>query len=303
MGTPTRLVILVALCALALGLPTGARAARDLDVTRLRPSPHAGDVLAVKGARIPVRNGLGAGLLSHYSRDALVFREQATAGTKRIAAVRHRLTVVATAALALGRRTSVGLQMPAVLTNAGEDGAADLAPGSASGIGDLGLSVKSVLLAPDARWWGLAVALDARAPTGTKGAWMRDPGVGLFPHVVVDMAFGASRLSLNLGYRFRDRFEVRDLVVDDEIDARIGALVPLSGSKLSFFGQILGSSVASGDFGKSASTWLEIDAGVTVRLNERLSLLAGAGFGPSAGVGSTAFRALVGFGYGPAPLW
>ena len=132
---------------------------------------------------------------------------------------------------------------------------------------------------------------------------MRDPGVGLFPHVVLDVALGSSRLALNLGYRFRDRFVVRDLVVDDELDLRVGALLPLAGTPLSFFGQVLAGTVVSEDFGKSAATWLELDGGARLELTDDLSLLAGAGFGPSSGVGSVAARALIGLSYGPAALW
>lgn len=210
---------LVALIAvLGVAAPARAQDAEEdarFSIERMRQSLDRDGVIAAEWAGIPEHGTWQFGLWMGASDDPLVvYRMDERVGSL----VHRRVGGSLTAALALFDRLEVGLDAGLVLDQR-RDGmieTTELPALAAYGLGELTVSAKGGIVP------GVAVLAAVTIPAGSGGDYLRSYGPGVAADLVLSRAFGGLRLTGNLGYRVRDRVELLDLVVDDEVQARLG---------------------------------------------------------------------------------
>ncbi len=275
----------------------GPARAGDLDVTKLRPSPHLYDVMTVKFMDFPSTLSGGGGVFIHYGQNQLVYLTPD--GPQAV--VKNRVTANFYGSLAFAERFSVGLMIPGVFLNEGEEGFA-VPIDSGAGIGDIGLSLKGALLKRGRKGFGLGLALDAKFATGRARAHLSDGGNVVLASLVADTAFHGYRAALNIGYLMRDTFEEEDglFTVDDEFDIRFAFEAPLVKNEISLFGHIATTTNASSFYDDPNTTYFEVDGGMVYHHSSGMRALVGGGGGLAKGYGNVRVRAFFGLAYYPS---
>jgi outer membrane protein OmpA-like peptidoglycan-associated protein len=120
------------------------------------------------------------------------------------------------------------------------------------------------------------------------------------PELIASRAFGAIRLSTNLGYRARPQAELAGLVIDDELLARIGAgyrLGERGGPPLELDLTVSAATSASDPFSAFNLDALEVVGGASYQINRALQGVAAAGLGIQEGFGTPDWRLVLGVRY------
>lgn len=246
---------------------------------------------------------LRVGLVGHYAHTPLLFTiDDQAAG----AVVRSRVTAHLAAAYGIVDLVEVGVQVPIVAFQAGDDlTASGIAPVASFGLGAPVISGRLALLRQDTERpldLGLSIALSL--PFGSADALGKDPGIGLAfaPQFALARSFGPVRVGGNVGGVVRgvSVLSPTSTEIVDEIGSQLtfGAVVSttrelsLVRGELGVRGQVpLTRSLAS----------VEVLAGARISLVDdalELSLLGGPGLGRTAG--TPAFRAMLGVTWTPS---
>ncbi|MBV9948291.1 MAG: thrombospondin type 3 repeat-containing protein [Myxococcales bacterium] len=183
----------------------------SLDVRTWRPpvGPEAG--LVLEPVVTPGPGQWNAGVWVHYSHGPVVLGSDvatASAGTRPLA---HVLGADLTAALGLGERFQLGLDLPAFLW---QDGAKSLPPAVVSegavrttGLGDLALQGKATLVGNDHQGirggFGLAALGTVTLPTGDERGFAGEGSVTASLSGLVEYALGVAAIRASLGYKLR----------------------------------------------------------------------------------------------------
>ncbi|MFZ5444547.1 MAG: hypothetical protein ACOZQL_31430 [Myxococcota bacterium] len=243
---------------------------------------------------------LRASLLVGYQHRPLVYTVD---GQAVGAFVGGRWTAHVLAAFALHEYLELGLQLPVVLAQSGDDLSSYglVAPPSAA-LGAMRFSVRSTVLRQGERPFDLAVALSLSLPTGTPTALTKDPGVGLAltPTLGAGYSFGPVRLGLEAGVLIRgaQALSPASPSVSDEIGpAFTSALAVSTGTLAVPFKAELAPRVTVPFTAAPASVELLAAARYTLFEQLELSLLGGPGFGKTPG--TPAFRVLFGASWTP----
>ncbi len=214
-----------------LALPAIASAQTGFDVQRLKPAPaQSVNYFGLHQARVLHGGGYEVGLHLNYADDLLVMHG---ADDERIASiVSNQLTMHLTGGVGIADRLEIGLDIPVILLQSGDElpglPSADVSDAGA-GLGDIRIVPKVLLFGPDAGESGPAMAflLDTYLPTAGSEDYQGED-FRMEPRLAFDYALGGgSRVGVNLGYLARAATTIENLEVDDTFTYGLGADVAL----------------------------------------------------------------------------
>jgi outer membrane protein OmpA-like peptidoglycan-associated protein len=271
-----------------------------IDAQQFKPAPGQSDVLGLHGAGVPGHLRWRAGLFINYADDPLLIINPATnARIHRL--VDQQLGFDLIGALGLGERFEVGFTLPIVLQQnvlgITHTGVRESAWGG--GFGDLRLIPKVQLLKGENL--RLALAVPVVLPTAGAHDFRGQAGFGVQPRLTADYAFdGGVRLLANVGVNFRQREELLNLSVGNELSFGAGTAIPFRIKDHRFTGLV---SLAG-----AAGLWatggtqreevpLELQGALQYRITPRLLATLGLGKGIIRGYGMPEFRVFGGLAW------
>jgi OmpA-OmpF porin, OOP family len=273
------------------------------ELERLTFNPGARETMVVGTADLLDARRLRLGLIGHYAHDPLVFTVD---GQRAGALVANRVTAHLTAAYGIFDWLEVGLQLPVVAFQRGDDlSARGLLAVSTASLGAPLLQGRVAFLRQDRKQpLDLALMVGLTLPFGTAEALTRDPGAGLsfVPRVSAGYSFGPARVGAELGATVRGAavLSPTSSTVADEVGSQFTwGVVASTTRQLSIVRGELGlrGLVPFTRTGSSA----ELLAGARVSLlDDQLEVFAlgGPGFGRTPG--TPAFRAMLGVAWVPS---
>ena len=246
---------------------------------------------------------MSAGWFATYAHDPLLLRGANGRVLDGGELLSHQLGMEVTASLGLIDRLEIGVALPFIAYQVGDNRVAALPGGIATAaLGDLRLELK--ILAIDfhrsaAQRIGLAAIAGVTAPTGGTRAFATEGGFTARPRLVFEWRTVRTALALNFGAVFRSTRRFDDLFITNqlnygvaarvELGAGIGLLAELSGLVGIELVRVAGALTAS-------ESPLEVHAGFHIRRGPiELSLAGGAGL--TRGYGTPDGRALLGLRY------
>ncbi|MCA9562968.1 MAG: OmpA family protein [Myxococcales bacterium] len=242
------------------------------------------------------------GLMLHFADDQLV----ETLDGERVRSLIHsQLTADLMGAIGLFDRLELGLALPVVLYQNGDDTdvvngfdptAADLS------FGDIRLLTKvnlyNGLSEEDPTGIPLALSVDWFIPSGDQADFQGE-GFRVFPLLALDYTLaGNYRIGANLGYMVRPQAEFLNLEVNDQLTWAISADLPVADS-FHIVPEVFGAVGVLADEQSSEETPVELLLAGRYFINPSLMAQAGFGFGLVKGVGSPDYRLLLGIAYSP----
>lgn len=114
--------------------------------------------------------------------------------------------------------------------------ASDERDGGGTGLGDVALDAKGVVLDAGEAPVGVAVTGRIQVPTATVELPLGSPGAAGELAVVVTREVGPVALAANLGPRFAPRAELDDVTLNDALDWRLAGVLPVGGASLALEG-------------------------------------------------------------------
>ena len=214
-------------------------------------------------------------------------------GDERVGSlVQSRVGGSVTAAVALWERLQLGVDTAVVIDQFRNDelGEASLMPIEDKGVGGVTLTAKLGVLKQARDNADAALVLSAVVPTGDAGDYLNSEKIGWEPYVAVSYA-GTLRLVANVGFRSRKRTEVIDLVVDDEVFARVGIGKRIGRVDLGV--GLITSTAAKDPFADAERNAVEALAQLGVDIGP-VQAFAGGGLGLQGGFGTPDYRFLGG---------
>ena len=284
------------LCAVAACAPRNAAAeAAPLALDRLDPAPAGDPFLAVPSAR--AGRGLAVALLGSYARGPLVHRR----GDAEDRIVSWQAIAHLGVALDLGDRAKLDVDAPLVLGQAGmatvSAGRALSEPSGAS-MGDLRLGGRLVVVPQDGLVPGAAVSLRVWLPTGRSTQYAGAGDVRYAPSLIVGAEGARWGWATSIARTFRGGSAGLSGLAGSEVSATLGAAVRFANVQVG--PELYASTVADGGttaFGR-ATTNVEGLLSGRLSFGDLVASLA-AGPGLSVGVGTPAYRVLVGLAFVP----
>ncbi|AKI99981.1 outer membrane protein OmpA-like peptidoglycan-associated protein [Archangium gephyra] len=276
----------------ALAQPAGLPA---FELERLELNPNGrGSLLMGTGELLP-KGGFRLSLAGQYENDPLVMYRN---GNRLGSVVGNRVTGHLLAAWAPMQWLELGLQLPLVVWQSGDDlGAQNIAAPASTGLSTPTAHVRLGLLAQRREApVDLALELGVGLPVGSVDTLSRDSIVRLSPKVMLGRSFGALRAGVEAGALIRPAVVLGDVgEVQDELgnEVRLGAVVATTGEGLRGELNVRGSVPLTRESGS-----LEVLAGLRLPLGESLEAyaLGGPGFGNAPG--TPTFRLLLGVAVG-----
>ena len=215
------------------------------------------------------------------------------------------------ARLALHRRLDVGLLVPVIFHQTGDDLSAvfvegrptpyDVWDGSAgsSGLGDVVVSPRFSLSAPDGAFGvATAVVADLFFATGDEGDFRGDGRLRGGAALLLESRYPTGSLSMEAGYRFRPTRDFAGLSVGDEALLRLASRYAIA-TELELVPEWEGRLTTPN--GEATELAQELRAGLATRARDGWSVSAGMGVGFGAAIGRPAFRYLLGLNYTAPP--
>ena len=250
----------------------------------------------VSSAQILDNAEWGVGALVNYADDPLVTAQ----GSATSSLVASQLTLDVLAAIGLGDRLEVGLGLPVVLYQSGDNVPLLGVDGSAAGAGiaDPRLALKFQFFdnVTDDSPGGPALALliDMFLPLGDAATFQGDDQIRVHPRLAFDYALASGpRFSVNAGYMVRPTAQLANLEVDDVITFGAGAMIPVG--SIDVIAEVVGSASALADGVQEEEIPLELLAGARYHTDSGVDITYGAGVGMVAGFGAPDWRAFIGF--------
>jgi outer membrane protein OmpA-like peptidoglycan-associated protein len=284
-------------CAL---LATPSADAQDgFSTLQFTPNPAQSlNLFNVASAQIRGNAEWGLGTIMNYADDALVTSQGSTTSSL----VASQLTLDVLAAIGLGDRLEVGVGLPVVLFQSGDNIPLLGVDGSAAGAGiaDPRLALKVLLLnndtAEEPGGPALALVLDTFFPLGDPRSFQGDDGVRVHPRLAFDYALASGpRISVNAGYMVRTTAVLSNLEVDDVITFGAGTVIPVGA--IDIIAEVVGSASALAEGIHEEEFPLELLAGARYHTENGFGITYGAGVGLVAGFGAPDWRAFIGFDY------
>jgi outer membrane protein OmpA-like peptidoglycan-associated protein len=268
------------------GIPTF-----ELERLSLNPS-GTGSLLLGTGELLPAKDYRLA-LTSHYENEPLVL---VTNGVRLGTVVRHRTTAHLSAAYGLGDRLELGLQVPLLLQQRGDDltgrGVPKPLGGTALGT-PLALLRLKLLAQRDGHPVDLSVGAQAGPRLGSAAALARE--LRATPSLMVGRGFGPVRAALDLGMLLRSRTVLsQDARVQDEVGhaLRLGAALATTGRGV----RAETAFIASVPLRREGYS-VEALAGLRLPMSAASEAYAMAGLGYGNAPGTPDFRLLLGVAY------
>ena len=299
----TCVALAVVLCLSAVG---HAEAQRGIDVERFTPSLEGDGFLGIQATRTPGPGRWNFGLWTTWSTNPLVLRAP---DDSEIDVIDHRVTADLQFQIGIGGRLALAIDLPLVLH---QDAAGELLGDGLGAIpsnapGDPRLVARYRFLGQDSRiererneGEGVAVQVAGTIPVGDEDAFGSEHGVTTELHALADFHVLGAGAAAMLGWRHR--FETRDLLgvtFRDEIELGVALKLPVPVTQ-DFFAilEVRGVTDAGNPFGEQSTTVVEGDLGLRIRRGD-LTVTGGVGSGWTGGVGSPAFRSMLGLAWAP----
>jgi OmpA-OmpF porin, OOP family len=222
-----------ALCSLALVLVSSSALAQtpvpsfNLERLELDNSAKASLTLAGGGAMLKRQYRVFGAL--HYQHRPLLLQVD---GADAAAVVQGRFTVHLGGAYAIIDGLEIGLQIPVVVYQGGDDlSAQGLRPPDAFGFGAPVLSARWAFLRKTAGMpFDMAVDLAVPIPIGSNSALANDPGFGLVPRVSAGFDVSALRINADIGVKIRPYTPMGTRALGSEFTWGVGMAVNIAES-------------------------------------------------------------------------
>lgn len=271
-------------------------AARAYDANGLRPAVGTQGLTTVEAAAIGDHLATRFSVLYHYARSPLV--AEYPDGVELGPLLQSLSVVDLGASMAFFGRLELGLGMPMGLGLSGRSGeiltgdAADNPRGGA--LGDLRAVLDVALVPRRGEGLGLALGLEATAPTGNADRWLGAPGPTWNPRLILDGATGPVLVAANVGFRVREAERLLGETHDDAFTYAGGVRVDVGGG-VSLGAEGFGEAPAAGQDRTTASLDALGVLGWTFQSCFRVTTGGGAGLRSAAG--SPAWRVLGGLSW------
>jgi OOP family OmpA-OmpF porin len=296
-------LLLSALCAsLLLGRAASAQANQDFQLERFRLQDGTRDALSAATGDVLDAQAFRAQVAFHYQKTPLVFFR---GDTRLGAVVDDRLAAQVGVAFGIREWLQVGLELPVVLLNQGDDLTAEgIARPRNFGLGSPWLSVRAKLvgqvrggLLRSDMPFDVAFGLAAAFPLGTANVFAREAGFAFVPQLSMGRDFGGWRLGGEVSATLRTRTVAlsQEGPLRDQVGSQlvVGAVASTTGPRLRFE---LGGRVLAPLAGGTTPPGAELLAGVRASLAPiELFALGGPGLGELPGIPS--FRVLAGVAF------
>jgi len=211
-----------------------------------------------------------------------------------IEAVAARVSAEISVSVGLFNRAEVGLSLPVVLYQGGEESPVEQEP-SSSGIGDLRLVPKVRLFGNSLAGLSLSVLGGLRFPTAQEES-LAGAGWAFEPQGVLAYRHGKLSLQAALGYRVQQERRLFSLVVDDQI--LLGAGARYRFGPFAALAEVSVGTAADAPFGSTQRTPTLATAALSYT-RSRVTVTVGGGPGLVPGHGSPTAQVLVAVGYAP----
>ena len=215
--------------------------------------------------------------------------------------VKHQVAADLTAAIGLFGRFEFGLHVPMVVFQTDSDSAEAVTSGEELATfapGGLRFVPKAKLFERRKHGFNLAFIPEFTVSAGLPVSNTADEDFAFEPRLVVDQAGDRWMWALNVGYRFRKRQEIANLVVNDEVTYAIGGQLAIN-KRISLIASVFGAvGVEEHD---SEELPLEALGGLRMNLMPGLAVHAAAGAGLTDGYGAPRFRIVTGVSWTPTP--
>lgn len=286
---------MVCSCALSILLPS--RVSRGDEGTgniqHFEASPHAGDFLMLRSAAQPV-SGFSGGFLVSYARNPLKTADKRFGHVDTFWLVEQHLVADLFAGYAAWERFSAGLNMPVVLFSGGDSPLAGDPAVDGSGVGDLRLAARYLLLPRREEGLGLGFETGLGLPTATQGLYSGDSGVSLTPWVVADYRLADTTIALNAGYRIQGAQTLAAQQTGGGPRVGLGAVQSFNDETFRLVGELHFKTSHEDFFGKGTSN-LEGQLGIDVCVGQWARAFVATGGGMLSGVGEPSVRFTSGF--------
>jgi outer membrane protein OmpA-like peptidoglycan-associated protein len=293
--------VLLVLCCVR---QASAQTATDtsFDVQQFAPTAHGNGFFTVESANVPKSLDVRAQLYLIYANRPLQL--VAANGSRLAGIVDHRFDANLAGSISLIDRISIALSVPmALYQSASLTGVSGVTQNLAAvAFGDLRVSAKGALLAQRRFGIDLAVLFSMTIPTGYERGFAGDKTVTLSPEVAIGRKFGPVRAAFNFGYTWRQRSQLVNLVVDQELYYRLGVGFDLGrfvNVPIELLGEIFGKTSAILPFQRIEQNPLEWVLGARYSILKQLVVSAGLGRGFTPGYGSPNIRVFAGLTFIP----
>lgn len=264
------------------------------ELERLDVTPGRGSIISSHG-QLLVPGGMSVALAGQYQHLPLVLRN----GERRLDLVRNRTSAILTGSYGVLPWLELGVQLPVVLWQKGDDpSAVGLAPLASQGLGTPVLQTRFGLMSQRAEQpVDLAMDLALGLPVGSSHALARDSGLRVQARATVGMPLGPLQSALEAGVLLRPRNPLAPSSASSQaLEVRLGAMLATTGK------QLRGELAVRGAFAADASQpSVEVLAGGRLPLNPELELFALAGPGLGATPGTPIARVLLGVSFRMEP--
>jgi outer membrane protein OmpA-like peptidoglycan-associated protein len=284
----------------------------SVDIEHFRPATDTFGYGTTASAATLQNLQLGVGLWGFYAEDeaVLVFEGQRVLGNGNEngdGIVDNRTMADLQLGLGLSKYFSATLDAPVMLWQEGyEPSSADNPNRSseliASGISDLRVTPKIVLVDLDQYPVGVAIQSEITLPTGGSTSFLGEGGVSATPMFVFEAADGPVhsreyrvRGAFNVGYHARGVAQFRDLVIHNEFVYR--AALGIHPAPAAELGAEINGSIGGT---RAAHKPLEVAPYLKLIPQELVTITAGGGFGVMPGLGAPDFRVFFGATLAPS---
>ena len=286
-----------------------AQTAQNFPVERLRLTLSGDGVGAVESGDVAKHLQWSVGVWFGAGNNLLVVNQTDDDGdTERVGSlVDTRMGASLLASVGLFGHAELGLELPVVLYQSGDDSVPGIMSTSSlgsTGVGDLRLAPKLALLRAAPHGVDLALLATLTLPTAGADDYRGEDGVSFIPELAASRLVGPVRIAANLGYHLRRNTTLGDLTVADELLGRLGASYRLKDGTphpIDLAASLSGSTAAAAPFGGDSPGALEFLGLGGYRIRTPLLAFVGAGIGLHDGFGTPDFRVLAGVRWTGAP--
>lgn len=279
-----------------IGAPDDA-AAQGFSLNRYEPAERGSNWFVLDHLDLQGHLRPAGGVTLDYQYRPLAVKEGLDK-TLRTAVVGHVITLDAGANVVVWNRLRVGVSIPVVLYNEGEDaklrGQTIHAPADAQGVGDLRFGVDARLFGKADAPITMAAGLRMWLPTGSPSSYTGDGFIRVGPRVAVAGQLGRFVYAGNLGVVVRDPEQgvVGEVPIDSELIHGVSVGLSLFDHRITVGPELHGSTGLGGQAFKTRASPLEALFGAHGAIVHGVRAGLGVGKGIVAGFGSPDVRAL-----------
>ncbi len=300
-----RVAVWVAL-GLSIGTAAHAEPVPSLDLRNFEPPTDPKGALYLEPAGTPGGGEWNVGAMVSYAYRSVVLED--AAGNTLAVPLKNQLALDYLASLGIGERIAIGLWLPTVLYQNGDDAQALTGAGELphTALGDAAFNAKATLL-PPAELGGFALAALARvtAPTGNRASFLGDGAVTGELRLLGELQLVAIALRATAGARVRgaERTYVgeefgHDLPWGLGLSVRPQAFGLDSGGHWTWNAELRGAFALTPKFASGPQSPVIYGASARYALGE-VSLIGGFEAAANAAVGTPLIRGVLGVGWAP----